>query len=500
MATISTPSASEFEPAPADARLTNSDLAPTTAAQRKWSVWSYAALWVSMSACIPTYTLASGMVAQGMNWWQAVATIFAGSAVVLIPMVLNGFAGTRHGIPFPVYCRASFGTAGANLPAMVRAVIACGWFGIQTWIGGTAVLAIAVVFKPEWGNAAVYPVTAVGITVPQLVAFLAFWAVNMAVIFAGIDSIRILLDIKAPLLVALGLLLLGWAGHTYGFGSTFHKPSKFTTPRAFWTAFFPLVTGVVGFWATVSLNIPDFTRYAKRQRDQVLGQAIGLPFTMALYAFIGIAVTLATGVTDPIELVSTFHNRWVVVLAEAAIVLATLATNIAANVVSPANDFANLAPRFIGFRLGGLLTGLVGICIMPWKLYADPHGYIFTWLIGSSSLLGAVGGVLIADYWVLRRATLDVAGLYREAGPFRYDRGVNWVAVLAVVVAVLPCVPGFVDQLTGGGLLRADRLAGTIVRDVYQYAWFFTFAVAGLTYLVLMAGTGNAATNDTNGH
>ncbi len=230
----------------------------------------------------------------------------------------------------------------------------------------------------------------------------------MAVIFAGIDSIRLLLDVKAPLLVALGLVLLGWAYHAHGFGRVFNHPSAFHTRRAFWTAFFPLVTGVVGFWATVSLNIPDFTRYAKTQRDQVVGQAIGLPFTMALYAFIGIAVTLATGIGDPIALVSTFHSRWVVVAAQAAIVLATLATNIAANVVSPANDFANLAPRFIGFRLGGLLTGLVGIAIMPWKLYADPHGYIFTWLLGSSSLLGAVGGVLIADYWVLRRTRLDV--------------------------------------------------------------------------------------------
>ena len=498
MTTIEIP-ATEFV-TPADARLTNADLAPTTDAQRRWSVWAFAALWVSMSACIPTYKLAASLVTDGMNWWQAVVTIFAGSAVVLIPMVLNGWAGTKHGIPFPVYCRASFGTAGANLPAMVRAVIACGWFGIQTWIGGTAVLAIAVVFKPAWGDPALYPVTAVGITVPQLLAFAAFWAVNMAVIFAGIDSIRLLLDVKAPLLIVLGLVLLGWAGHTYGLGATFGHASRFPTARQFWPEFLPHVTAVVGFWATVSLNIPDFTRYAKRQRDQIVGQAIGLPFAMALYAFIGIAVTLATGEGDPIKLVSTFHSPGVVVAAQAAIVLATLATNVAANVVSPANDFANLAPRLIGFRLGGLITGLVGVAIFPWKLYAT--GYVFVWLIGTSSLLGAVGGVLIADYWLLRRTRLDVAGLYRSAGPFRYDRGVNWVAVLAVAVAVLPCVPGFVDQLTDGALLRPDTLTATVARDVYEYAWFFTFAVAGLVYLVLMAGTANGqtATNDTNAH
>ena len=469
----------DYDVAPAAARLTNADLAPTTAAERKWSVWSFAALWISMSACIPTYRLAAGLVGDGMNWWQAVLTIFAGSGVVLVPMVLNGYAGTKHGIPFPVYCRASFGTAGANLPAMVRAVIACGWFGIQTWIGGTAVLAIATVYHPAWGEASLYhPV--LGVTGPQFVAFLAFWAVNMAVIFAGIDSIRLLLDVKAPLLVALGLVLLGWAYHAHGgFGEVFHHRSKFETRGAFWTAFFPLVTGVVGFWATVSLNIPDFTRYAKTQRDQVVGQAIGLPFTMALYAFIGIAVTLTTGIGDPIALVSTFHSTWVVVSAEAAIVLATLATNIAANVVSPANDFANLAPRFIGFRLGGFITGLVGIAIMPWKLYADPHGYIFTWLLGSSSLLGAVGGVLIADYWVLRRATLDVPGLYRAAGPYAYRGGFNPAALIALGLAVAPCLPGFVRQVTGH--------AGTGLFDhLYTYAWFVSFAVAFAAYLLLM--------------
>ena len=435
------------------------------------------------------------MVGQGMNWWQAVLTIFVGSVVVLVPMVLNGFAGTRYGIPFPVFCRASFGSKGANLPAMVRAVIACGWFGIQTWIGGTAVLAIAVVFRPAWGDPALHPAT-LGVTLPQFVAFMGFWAVNMAVIFAGIDSIRILLDIKAPLLVVLGLLLLAWAGHTYGFASTFDKRSKFTTARAFWPAFFPLVTGVVGFWATVSLNIPDFTRYAKSQRDQAMGQAIGLPFTMALYAFVGIAVTLATGNGDPINLVAHFHSTTVVVVGEAAIVLATLATNIAANVVSPANDFANVAPRFIGFRLGGLLTGLVGIAILPWKLYADPSGYIFTWLIGSSSLLGAVGGVLIADYWVLRRGRLNVDALFDPAGRYAYTAGVNPAAVIALVLAVAPCLPGFIRQVSGH--------AGTGLWDhLYTYAWFVSFAVGFVAYLLLMAagvGKTKAATNGTNGH
>jgi NCS1 family nucleobase:cation symporter-1 len=490
--------------------LYNADLAPTTPAQRKWTVWSMAALWISMSACIPTYTLASGLVKSGMNWWESVLTIFAGSAVVLLPMVLNGFAGTKYGIPFPVYCRAAFGTRGANLPAMLRAFVACGWFGIQTWIGGAAIFAIAALYHPAWADPALPE--KFGITLPQFTCFMAFWALNMAVIFAGIESIRILLDIKAPLLIVLGLLLLGWAGvrvHQLGhpLWQTLNQPSQFVPGGAqagmFWKVFFPSVTAAVGFWATLSLNIPDFTRYAKSQRDQVLGQALGLPTTMALYSFIAVAVTSATVVIfgktidDPVALLTTFHSKNTVVIAMGSVVLATLATNIAANVVSPANDFSNLAPRFIGFRLGGLLTGLVGIAIMPWKLLSDPHHYIFTWLIGSSSLLGAVGGVLICDYWIVRRARLNVKDLFQPRGTYTYDRGINWCGILAVALALMPCVPGFVDRVTDASVLREDTVTGTVFRDLFDYSWFVTFGVAFVTYFILMIGHSSVTRSTT---
>ena len=492
MASITTTTPLEFEPASyADSRLYNADLAPTTPGQRTWSVWSVAALWVSMSACIPTYSLASGLIAGGMNWWEAVLTIFAGNLVVLLPMVLNGYAGTKYGIPFPVYCRAGFGTVGANVPAMLRALIACGWFGIQTWIGGTALLAVAAAFAPSLVDRALHPTT-LGVTGPQFVAFLAFWAINMAVIYAGIESIRILLNVKAPLLIALGLLLLGWAAYrAHGFGPMLNQPAQLRGP-AFWAYFYPSLTGVVGFWATLSLNIPDFTRYAKSQRAQAMGQAIGLPTTMALYSFIGVAVTSATvvifgrAIWDPVALLSMFHSKLTVVIAMGSIVIATLATNIAANVVSPANDFANLAPRHIGFRTGGLITGIIGVAIMPWKLYADPSGYIFTWLIGSSSLLGAVGGVLIADYWVLRRGRLDVGALFDPAGRYAYGSGFNPAAMVALALAVAPCLPGFIRQVSGH--------AGTGLWDhLYTYAWFVSFAVGFVAYLIMMRLRGGQA-------
>src|SRR5664279_3757988 len=408
--------------------LYSKDLAPVPLNRRTWGTWNYAALWISMSLCIPTYMLASSLIGGGMNWWEAILTIFLGNLIVLIPMVLNAHAGTRYGIPFSVYCRAAFGTQGANVSALLRALVACGWFGIQTWIGGNAIFKIMGVFFPSLASATAS--RAFGISFPQFLCFLFFWGINMLVVYKGIDCIRWLLNLKAPLLIALGLLLLAWAYRgAGGFGPMLSQPSAFDAgqPKAgqFWGFFFPALTGMIGFWATLSLNIPDFSRYAHTQRDQVLGQALGLPLTMALYSFIGVAVTSATtiiyGTTiwDPIDVLTRFKDPVVLVVAMVALCIATLATNIAANVVSPANDFAHLAPRRITFRIGGFITGIVGIVMMPWKLIADPSGYIFTWLIGYSALLGPIAGIMIADYFVLRGTRLDVEALYREDGEYR---------------------------------------------------------------------------------
>jgi NCS1 family nucleobase:cation symporter-1 len=472
--------------------LSNLDLAPTTPAQRTWSVWSIAALWVSMSACIPTYQLSSSLVSGGMNWWEAVATIFLGNLIVLCPMVLNAHAGTKYGIPFPVYCRASFGTVGANVPAMLRALVACGWFGIQAWIGGAAIFQIACVFFPALGGE---HAKLLGITAPQFACFMLFWAVNMFIIYKGTETIRVLLNIKAPLLIILGLLLLDWAYRKAGgFGPMLSEPSAFASgqPKAgqFWGFFFPALTGMIGFWATLSLNIPDFSRYAKSQRDQIVGQAIGLPTTMALYSFIGVAVTSATviifghAIWDPVELLTKLQSKPALLIAMFSIALATLATNIAANVVSPANDFAHLAPRWITFRVGGFITGVIGILMMPWKLIADPSGYIFTWLIAYSALLGAVGGILIADYWVLRRTKLDLAGLYDADGPYRFSGGWNRSAVIALVIAIAPCVPGFFHVVKTGGQIANPSFFDRL----YTYAWFVTFFLGFVLHIALMKG------------
>ncbi len=469
--------------------LTSPDLAPTPPVARTWTTGNYAALWVSMSLCIPTYMLASSLIEGGMSWWQALLTIFLGNSIVLAPMLLNGRAGARYGIPFPVLARASFGVRGANVPALLRAIIACGWFGIQTWIGGFALYQMAVLWVPGLATLPLVFPAGWGLATGPALLFGLFWGLNMYVVYLGVDSIRKLLVFKAFFLPVAALALLWWAidaGH--GLGPILAQPSKFATTAAFWAFFFPSLTGMVGFWATLSLNIPDFTRYAVSQRAQQVGQALGLPASMTLFSFVGVVVTSATFVIyghtiwDPVVLAARFESKLLVSAAMLAVALSTLATNIAANIVSPANDFANVAPTRISFRAGGYLTGVLGVLIFPWKLIADPSGYIFTWLVGYSALLGPIGGIMIVDYYLIRRQQLDVPALYQYSGPYAYRGGFNPAALLALAVGIAPNVPGFlvaVGALSKGAVWPA-------LAAVYHYAWFVGFGLAGGLYWGLM--------------
>ena len=461
--------------------LWNKDLSPTSPERRTWSTYNIAALWIGMSVVITTYTLASGLMQQGMNWWQAMLTILLGNVIVLIPMILNAHAGTRYGISFPVLCRASFGVRGANVAAMLRAAVACGWFGIQTWIGALALNLLLGAAFPGWS------------ALPNAIwfSFAAFWLIQVAIIITGTEGIKQLESWSAPLLLGGGLLLLWWGvSHGGGLSNVLSQSQKLQGGHAaFWTIFPAALTANVGYWATLSLNIPDFTRYAKNQRSQALGQALGLPTTMTLFAFIGVAVTSATivifgeAIWDPVVLVSRIGGTGVIIFAALVVLAAQLTTNMAANVVSPSNDFSNLSPRRISYVTGGLITAVIGVLMMPWRLYADAAAYIFTWLLGYSSLMGALGGILIADYWVIRRQQLDLGDLFRLEGRYRYRGGVNPCAIIALVVAILPVVPGFVHAVsTPGGVVPTPGFFD----HVYQYAWFVTFALSFLIYLKLM--------------
>jgi nucleobase:cation symporter-1, NCS1 family len=470
----------------ADASLTNEDLAPISLEKRTWGTWNYAALWISMSLCIPTYMLASSLIQGGMNWWQAILTIFIGNAIVLIPMILNGHAGAKYGIPFPVLARASFGTKGANIPAMLRAIVACGWFGIQTWIGGASFYNILRAWNPSFEEinlATLFPQAL------PLVCFFIFWLLNMYIVYLGVESIKKLLVFKAIFLPVAALALLFWAiSAAHGLGPILNQPSKITDTNSFLHFFFPALTGMVGFWATLSLNIPDFTRYAKSQDAQIKGQIIGLPTSMTFFAFIGVVVTSATAIIygstewDIVKLAGKFENKIMVTFAMIGIIISTLATNIAANIVSPANDFSNLAPNKISFKTGGYLTGIIGILIFPWKLIASPDGYIFTWLVAYSSLLGPVGGIMIADYFFIRKKNLVAEDLYKHVGEYSYSNGFNNKAIIALLCGIIPNIPGFLLQIK----VVSSTAFPIWISDLYHYAWFVGLFVSGIVYLLLM--------------
>ncbi|MDB4957480.1 MAG: Cytosine/purine/uracil/thiamine/allantoin permease family protein [Myxococcales bacterium] len=460
--------------------LYNHDLAPIPVAQRTWNTWDYSALWISMAHCIPTYKMASDLIASGMAWWQALVTIALGNVIVLGPILLNSHPGTKYGIPFPVFARAAYGTTGSNLPALMRALVACGWFGINTWIGGDALQTFFASIWTGWdgllGSFNGFPTT-------QWLSFLLFWSLNILIIFRGMDVLRRVERFAAPFVLVMTAILVYWAvDHAGGFGPLIAQ-TGFVAPEGsnatFFAVFVPSLTATIGFWSTLSLNMPDFTRFGRSQREQAIGQVVALPTTMTLFAAMGITITSATviifhkSIADPIALGREFHSRVIVGIAMFTVVIATLAVNIAANVVSPANDFANAFPKRINFKIGGVITGVIGILMMPWEITKSANSYIFGWLVGYSGALGSIAGVLIVDYWILRKTKLDLRSLYVADGEYRYRDGWNMPAVYATVAGA------------GVALLGAFWEP---MRFIYNWSWFVGFGLAGGVYWLLMAG------------
>ncbi len=460
--------------------LYNEDLAPVPVARRNWTTYNYAALWISMAHCIPTYMLSSGLIAAGMNWWQALVTILLGNTIVLIPILLNSHPGTKYGIPFPVFARASYGTIGSNLPALMRALVACGWFGIQAWIGGEALDVFLRAIIPGWHTLLGGAVG--GHTPTEWISFLLFWALNIYIIYRGMDLLRLVENWAAPFVLVMTALLLVWAiWRAQGLGYLMKDAGRYGSLSEFMPIFVPSLTGMIGYWATLSLNMPDFTRFGRSQREQAVGQVVALPSTMTVFAAMGVIITSAAVVIyphmrvedlwDPMKLVGQFSQLWVIAVSMFTAVIATLAVNIAANVVSPANDFANAFPRWISFRTGGLITGIMGLLMQPWKLLADPAGYIFKWLVGYSGGLGSIAGVMIADYWLVRKKKLVLGDLYRTRGIYAYAGGWNWRAVSATII---------------GCTLAWIGLVVPVLKPLYDYAWFVGFGASAALHLVLM--------------
>jgi len=464
--------------------LFNHDLAPVRVKDRRWTTYNYAALWISMAHCIPTYMLASGLMDGGMSWSQALWTIALGNTIVLIPILLNSHAGTRYGIPFPVFARAAYGTIGSNVPALLRALVACGWFGIQAWIGGAA---LQTFFASIWellggaaggwtallGSIGGYPTT-------QWLSFLLFWALNILIVYRGMDLLRKVENWAAPFVLVMTAALVWWAVKAAnGLGPILAQPGRLQGGE-FWKVFFPSLTAMVGYWATLSLNMPDFTRFGRSQREQAFGQVVALPTTMTVFAGMGVVITSATAIIygkaiwDPVVLVGQFKHPVIVLISMFTIVVATLSVNIAANVVSPANDFANAFPKWISFRTGGLITGVIGILIQPWKLLESGTRYI-NWLIIYSGGLGTIAGVLIADYWLVRRRQLQLEDLYLADGIYG---GWNMRGVIATV---------FGCTLAWIGLLVKP------LAPLVDYGWFVGALGSALLYLALSRAAPRAA-------
>lgn len=524
--------------------LFNRDLAPVKVAARNWTTYNYAALWISMAHCIPTYMLSSGLISAGMSWWQALITILLGNTIVLAPILLNSHPGTKYGIPFPVFARASYGTYGSNLPALMRAIVACGWFGIQAWIGGEALHVFFRAIIPGWQTLLGGPIG--GHMTTEWISFLLFWGMNIFIIYRGMDLLRKVENWAAPFVLIMTALLLGWAiWKANGLGYLLTQQSKFQTVGQFWKIFIPSLTAMIGFWATLSLNMPDFTRFGRSQKEQAVGQVVALPTTMTVFAAMGVMITSAAVVIyphmkpdelwDPMKLVSQFQNVIVIAVSMFTVVVATLAVNIAANVVSPANDFANAFPRWISFRTGGLITGVIGILMQPWRLLADPSGYIFSWLGGYSGGLASIAGVLIVDYWIVRQKQLELGDLYRVRGDYAYDRLNNKALRIGVTVVFVAIGAIFLiayQRTTGGAPMSFGRylvvatvtvlvvfgllalglrstagrgwnwraVLGTLIgctvawiglfiprlRLLYDYAWFVGFGASAVSYWALM--------------
>ena len=480
----------------ADSGYANEELLPTRLSERKWTTYNYTALWMGMAHNIPSYLLASGLVALGMNWLQAFLTITVANLVVLVPMLLNSHAGTKYGIPFPVFARAFYGLRGANLPALLRAFIACGWFGIQTWVGGQAVFVIISKLAGDgWSKAAAFG----GEPWTMWLSFAVFWLVQMALIWRGIDALRRFENWAAPLVTVAFLGLMIWVVVSIGgFGPIFSQPSTLGWGPGFWAVFAPSLMGMIAFWATLSLNMPDFTRFASGQRSQAFGQLFGLPTTMAFISMISIVVTSGTivlygkAIWDPVEVASRFSSPVAVIIGLVMAALATISCNVAANVVSPSYDFSNALPKLLNFRTAGLLTGVIGVLIQPWHLVSNPKTYIFTWLGFYGGVLASVAGVLIAGYWVIDKTRIDLADLYRPAGRYWFAGGWNWRAVVATLLGAVVAVGGAYSE-PGSGPFPADGLI-PLLKPVYDYSWVVGLVVGFVVFVVLTRSGANAPT------
>ncbi len=472
----------------------NRDLAPVKLEKRTWGYYEYFSMWVGMSVCVPTWMLAASMIAAGFSWSTSVFTIFLGNLIVLIPMILDSFAGTKYGIPFPVFLRSAFGMFGANIPALLRGIIACGWFGIQTMIMAFAVDGILSALFHGWA-ALKGSIPFFDLPAHTVLSFGFSWVVTVAICYVSpphkaSPGIKWLNDLSSPILIAIGIGLLIWAVYKAGgWGPILNQ--KQTASWSKWPAF---LTAMVSYWSTLAINIPDLTRFAKNQKVQYLGQSFGLPPTMTVYSFIGVAVTSATvviygsAIWDPVKLMIKTGSPFFIFVGLLFVVLATLTTNITANMVSPINDFMNLAPKALNWERTTVLIGLIGILMQPWRFLADPKSYIWTWLLGYGAFTGGIAGVVIADYWIVRKQKLKLDDIYMKGGYYDFATGkTNWVAVIYAIFLVTCTIFLWSKKAILGQGWPSNLTTAVLVLGLLAGIYFYISNVKGVNFAGVLA-------------
>jgi NCS1 family nucleobase:cation symporter-1 len=497
-------------------QLYNKDLAPTPARLRNWGLYSFLAFWIGCCVVIPSWSLANIGLVFGFDPLTSIMVVILGNAIVTVPLLLNSHVGAKYGIPFPVFVRASFGTWGANIAALLRGIVACGWFGIESWLGGYAMYVLLTILFPQLADTATInlgPVILPGLM--QTVMFLVFLVIQVWIAIAappwkGSRAIKTMFDWSAPFLLAFTLFLFVYLGAKVGFDKMLSFSLSPDKPLGggfyFW---FLLLNINVGFWATMALNISDVTRFAKDQTRQMIGQAVGLIGTMAFFSAMGVFVTAggvlaypqtradtanqaatATNLWNPINLFAQLNadlGAVIIVFALVFVVLAQLSTNVGANVIAPANDFQNLAPKRLNWTAGVLITAILGTIIQPWNLFFNAMTYAVNWLSGYGAFLGAIGGIMIADYWLLRHQKLNLLELYRENGVYSYRNGwgVNPYAIIALLIGILPPVIGWLHVI--GWFINIPGYAGSWLDWLQTGSWFWSFFTSLISYYVLMS-------------
>jgi NCS1 family nucleobase:cation symporter-1 len=489
----------------ASSKYFNNDIRPTVQAERTWGTYNISMLWVGMSICIPSFMMASGLVGMGLSVWASVFNVVLGNVLILIPIQLNSYVGTKYGISFPVFSRLTFGMKGAHIASVSRAITACGWCAVQCGLGGTAIMFCVQAFVPSLD---------ISTPVCVWVGFLLFLFMTWLLTAFGEKIIRVFEAIGSPVLIVMSIGLLIWAfviagnaGYSVGdvFSTNITSGDTAATRGGAFAVFLIGLTNNIGFWATMALNIPDFSRYAKNQKAQFRGQLYGMPIMMAVCAVIGAVYAQATFLADitgnrvalfsPVDALAyigtpgTVSHSILLLVLGIGVIIATLTTNIAANVVAPGNGFSNLSPKRISYFWGVTIACVIAVVYQFLLTSSDTlSGAMFTFLNIYGGILAPFAAILIIDYWVHKKQRVEVIDLYREGSDTRYyyQGGFNSAAIIAWIAgAFVPTLYSIVATAAPSSAFVQNAVLYYI--NINSYLW--AFLVAFIVYLLIGKGS-----------